>query len=54
MQWDPPVLDEVSQEKLDLVFQPFKEELELQIPVEGEACRSIHQTLLSYQLSKLS
>lgn len=37
--WDPPVLDEVSQEKLDLVFQPFKEELELQIPVEGEACR---------------
>ncbi|XXG61629.1 hypothetical protein AAC387_Pa05g0191 [Persea americana] len=37
--WDPPVLDEVSHEKLDLVFQPFKEELELQIPVEGEACR---------------
>lgn len=53
LQWDPPVLDKVSHEKLDLVFQPFKEELELQIPVEGEACRSICQNLLPYQLPKL-
>ncbi|KAL5989982.1 hypothetical protein ACLOJK_010877 [Asimina triloba] len=38
--WDPPVLEKVSNEKIDTVFQPFKQELELQIPAEGEACRS--------------
>ncbi|XP_058095300.1 3-hydroxyisobutyryl-CoA hydrolase-like protein 5 [Magnolia sinica] len=37
--WDPPALEKVSSEKIDVVFQPFKEELELQIPAEGEACR---------------
>ena len=39
LKWDPPTLDQVSSEKLDIVFQPFKEELELQIP-EKEECRS--------------
>ncbi|KAJ4975321.1 hypothetical protein NE237_000427 [Protea cynaroides] len=36
--WDPPTLNEVSSEKVDLVFQPFEEELELQIPAKEE-CR---------------
>ncbi|XP_043690035.1 3-hydroxyisobutyryl-CoA hydrolase-like protein 5 [Telopea speciosissima] len=36
--WDPPTLDEVDGEKVDAVFQPFKEELELQIPA-NEECR---------------
>lgn len=36
--WDPPTLDKVNDEKVDIVFQPFKEELELQIP-EKEECR---------------
>ncbi|XP_042520603.1 3-hydroxyisobutyryl-CoA hydrolase-like protein 5 [Macadamia integrifolia] len=36
--WDPPSLDGVDSEKVDLVFQPFKEELELQIPANKE-CR---------------
>ncbi|KAL6329072.1 hypothetical protein AAG906_007362 [Vitis piasezkii] len=27
--WDPPTLDKVNGEKVDIVFQPFKEELEL-------------------------
>lgn len=36
--WDPPTLDKVNSEKVDIVFQPFKEELELQIP-EKEECR---------------
>ncbi|EOX93188.1 hypothetical protein QUC31_004017 [Theobroma cacao] len=36
--WDPPVLDQVGDEKVDLVFQPFQEDLELKIP-EQEQCR---------------
>ncbi|XP_017969794.1 PREDICTED: 3-hydroxyisobutyryl-CoA hydrolase-like protein 5 [Theobroma cacao] len=36
--WDPPVLDQVGDEKVDLVFQPFQEDLELKIP-EPEQCR---------------
>ncbi|KAL4275245.1 hypothetical protein AHAS_Ahas20G0087900 [Arachis hypogaea] len=36
--WDPPSLDKVDDRKLDLVFQPFEKNLELQIP-ESEACR---------------
>ncbi|KAJ9685969.1 hypothetical protein PVL29_015045 [Vitis rotundifolia] len=36
--WDPPTLDKVNGEKVDIVFQPFKDELELQIP-EKEECR---------------
>ncbi|XP_042488146.1 3-hydroxyisobutyryl-CoA hydrolase-like protein 5 [Macadamia integrifolia] len=36
--WDPATLDKVTREKVDLVFQPFKEELELQIPA-NEECR---------------
>lgn len=36
--WDPPTLDKVNGEKVEIVFQPFKEELELQIP-EKEECR---------------
>ena len=38
MQWDPSSLDKVEDEKLNLVFQPFEEDLELQIP-EKEECR---------------
>ncbi|XP_043699472.1 3-hydroxyisobutyryl-CoA hydrolase-like protein 5 [Telopea speciosissima] len=36
--WDPATLDKVSGERVDLLFQPFKEELELQIPAKEE-CR---------------
>lgn len=36
--WSPPTLDEVKNEKVDLAFQPFKEEMELQIPEQDE-CR---------------
>ncbi|KAK9188013.1 hypothetical protein WN944_019412 [Citrus x changshan-huyou] len=36
--WDPPTLDKVDGDKVDLVFQPFGEVLELQIP-ENENCR---------------
>lgn len=36
--WDPPTLDKVDDDKVDLVFQPFGEDLELQIP-ENENCR---------------
>lgn len=36
--WDPPSLDKVKEEDLDLVFQPFEAHLELQIP-EKEECR---------------
>ncbi|XP_037492176.1 3-hydroxyisobutyryl-CoA hydrolase-like protein 5 isoform X2 [Jatropha curcas] len=36
--WEPPTCNEVDDQKLDLVFQPFKEDLELQIP-EKEECR---------------
>ncbi|KAJ9172838.1 hypothetical protein P3X46_016036 [Hevea brasiliensis] len=36
--WDPPTWNEVDDEKVDLVFQPFKEDLELQIPGK-EDCR---------------
>ncbi|CAA7397702.1 unnamed protein product [Spirodela intermedia] len=37
--WNPPTLEEVSSEKVDLVFLPFKDELELNIPAEGDAFR---------------
>ncbi|KAF9588739.1 hypothetical protein IFM89_015176 [Coptis chinensis] len=30
--WSPETLDEVTDDKVDLVFQPFEEELELHIP----------------------
>ncbi|KAB8455111.1 hypothetical protein FH972_025264 [Carpinus fangiana] len=34
--WSPPSLDKVDDEKVDLVFQPFKEDLELQIAEKEE------------------
>ncbi|PON89715.1 Enoyl-CoA hydratase/isomerase, HIBYL-CoA-H type [Trema orientale] len=34
--WDPPSLDKVDDKKVDLVFQPFKEDLELRIPEKEE------------------
>lgn len=34
--WDPPSLDKVDDEKLDLIFKPFDKELELQIPESEE------------------
>lgn len=34
--WDPPSVDKVEDEKVDLVFQPFSEELELQIPEQEQ------------------
>eukprot|EP00262_Sarcandra_glabra_P008433 TRINITY_DN21959_c0_g1_i1.p1 TRINITY_DN21959_c0_g1~~TRINITY_DN21959_c0_g1_i1.p1 ORF type:complete len:384 (+),score=72.15 TRINITY_DN21959_c0_g1_i1:259-1410(+) len=48
--WDPLSLDNVSREKLDPVFQPFKDELELQIPAEesrwdGKYENSAYQSL---------
>ncbi|KAB2057410.1 hypothetical protein ES319_A11G166700v1 [Gossypium barbadense] len=36
--WGPPILDQVDDEKIDLVFQPFTEDLELKVP-EQEDCR---------------
>lgn len=36
--WDPPTHDKVDADNVDLVFQPFGENLELQIP-ENENCR---------------
>lgn len=36
--WDPPILDQVDDEKIDLVFRPFTEDLELKVP-EQEDCR---------------
>ncbi|CAL0324718.1 unnamed protein product [Lupinus luteus] len=36
--WEPPSLDRVDDEKLDLVFEQFQENLELQIP-EIDECR---------------
>lgn len=36
--WQPSALDAVDSQKLDLVFQPFEEDLELNIPEKGE-CR---------------
>ncbi|TXG54538.1 hypothetical protein EZV62_019794 [Acer yangbiense] len=36
--WDPPAHDKVEDEKVDSVFKPFKEELELPIP-EKDECR---------------
>ncbi|KAL4199019.1 hypothetical protein AMTRI_Chr03g142830 [Amborella trichopoda] len=32
--WDPPTLNQVRNENLDKVFQPFQEEMELQVPSE--------------------
>ncbi|ONI17743.1 hypothetical protein PRUPE_3G176700 [Prunus persica] len=34
--WNPPSLDHVGDEKIDQVFQPFEEDLELQIPEKEE------------------
>lgn len=36
--WDPPTLEAVDAEKIEHVFQPFGEDLELNIPT-GEECR---------------
>ncbi|KAK4577993.1 hypothetical protein RGQ29_028216 [Quercus rubra] len=35
--WEPPSLEKVEDEKVDLVFQPFKEDLEVQIPEKEES-----------------
>ncbi|KAK4777448.1 hypothetical protein SAY87_017635 [Trapa incisa] len=36
--WEPSTLDKVEDEKLDIIFKPFAENLELQVP-EKEECR---------------
>lgn len=36
LQWNPPTLDEVDDEKIDLVFKPFVEDLELKIQENEE------------------
>ncbi|KAG6404932.1 hypothetical protein SASPL_132509 [Salvia splendens] len=36
LQWDPPTLDAVEAEKIEQVFQPFEEDLELNIPTGDE------------------
>jgi hypothetical protein len=36
IRWDPPTSDKVDDSKVDLVFQPFKDDLELQIPENEE------------------
>ncbi|GFY99274.1 hypothetical protein Acr_13g0006750 [Actinidia rufa] len=41
LQWDPLTLDEANDNKIDNVFEPFEEHLELQIPVkEAYRCNS--------------
>lgn len=37
--WEPPTLEEVSDEKIERVFQPFNAELELQVPNDADTCR---------------
>eukprot|EP01018_Ginkgo_biloba_P025313 Gb_09948 [translate_table: standard] len=37
--WNPPTLGDVTDEKLDLIFKPFKEEYELQLPQEEKISR---------------
>lgn len=37
--WNPATPREVNNDKIDLIFKPFSPELELQLPVEGEAWR---------------
>lgn len=36
MQWDPPTLEKVEDDKVNEVFQPFREDLELQVPKNDE------------------
>ncbi|KAG6407099.1 hypothetical protein SASPL_130081 [Salvia splendens] len=36
LQWDPPTIDAVEAEKIEQVFQPFEEDLELKIPTGDE------------------
>ncbi|KAG6774430.1 hypothetical protein POTOM_021783 [Populus tomentosa] len=36
IQWDPPTSDKVDDSKVDLVFRPFKDDLELQNPENEE------------------
>ncbi|KAF8391103.1 hypothetical protein HHK36_023403 [Tetracentron sinense] len=56
--WDPPTLDKVSSEKVDVVFQPFKEDLELQIPEkedfrwDGKYENSVYPTLKAVEQHK--
>ncbi|XP_057817066.2 3-hydroxyisobutyryl-CoA hydrolase-like protein 5 isoform X1 [Cryptomeria japonica] len=37
--WNPLSLSEITEEKLELVFNPFKDEFELQLPEEGKIAR---------------
>jgi len=37
VQWEPPSLDKVEDEKLELIFQPFEQNLELHIPESEES-----------------
>jgi len=47
LQWDPPSLNKVKNEDLDLVFKSFEAHLELQIP-EKEECRLALATFCSF------
>ncbi|KAJ6337158.1 hypothetical protein OIU76_006933 [Salix suchowensis] len=47
--WDPPTFDEVDDSKVDLVFQPFKDNLELQVS-ENEKHRSVSFQSFSSEL----
>uniref|UniRef100_A0A0D6R4V3 3-hydroxyisobutyryl-CoA hydrolase n=1 Tax=Araucaria cunninghamii TaxID=56994 RepID=A0A0D6R4V3_ARACU len=37
--WNPLSLNEITEEKLDLIFKPFEDEFELQLPEEGKISR---------------
>lgn len=41
LQWEPTTLDRVDDEKLNLVFKAFEDDLELQIPKNEELRYSI-------------
>lgn len=36
MQWDPPSLEKVDDEKVNEVFQAYGKDLELQVPINDE------------------
>lgn len=52
-QWNPQSLDKVDDEKLDLVFKPFKEDLELQI-AEKEDNRCLYPHCIIFVSVNLS
>jgi hypothetical protein len=47
LQWNPRSTQEVTQESLDLIFKPFKNGEELQLPLENEPRSVVCESLVS-------